>query len=266
MEFSPVTPSALGLRWSKPLYIAGSVPAVPCVAVIGSRAARRPFMRCVPAVVEALREAGMALVSGGAIGIDACGHRAALRLGVPQVAVLPGPPDRLYPIEHAPLFHDIVAAGGAVLCPWPPGVGLRRGMFASRNQLVVQLSAWVVAIEAGARSGTQGTLRLALREGTPVCGIAGTPGVAWALERGAMSLGPPDPDRVRAQVGRALCGLEALEVWPVSLRPLQMVLDRQKTVTVDDFDDPLTGAVLLAEAEGGGWITESAPGRYVRAR
>lgn len=266
LEFSVVSPGALGVRWSQPLYLAGRVPAVRRVAVIGSRASRRRFMACVPAVVEALADVGLALVSGGAIGIDACGHRAALRLGVPQVAVLPGPPDMLYPPDHAPLFHEIVRAGGAVICPCAPGSGLRRGMFASRNQIVVQLAARVVAVEAAARSGTQGTLGLALRGDVPTSGVVGSPGVAWALQRGATSLGPPEPDRVRARLRELLEGAGGLEVWPPTLRALQEILDRQAWASVDDFEDPLGGAVTLAEAEAGGWITEAGPGRYVRAR
>ncbi len=266
MEFTAVSPSALGVLWPRPLYLAGRLPAVPRVAVIGARAARRRFVACVPAVVDALSEAGMALVSGGAVGIDAAGHRAALRRGVPQVAVLPGPPDALYPTDHAGLFREIVDAGGAVICPHAPGTGLRRGMFASRNQIVVQLSVRVVAIEAGARSGTQGTLGLALRTGVAVSGVVGTPGVAWAFERGGASLGPPDPAGVRARLCEHLQGVTALEIWPPALRVLQAVLSRQSAVTVDDFDDPLAGAVALAEAEAGGWITEVAMGRYVRAR
>lgn len=266
LDFTTVAPGALGVTWPKPLYLAGRVPAVPRVAVVGSRASRRRFSACVHGVVEALAEAGLGLVSGGAIGIDAHGHRAALRLGVPQVAVLPGPPDALYPPDHVPLFEDIVRAGGAVVCPHPPGAGLRRGMFASRNHLVVQLSVRVVAVEAAARSGTQGTLALALRTGVPVSGVVGTPGVAWAIERGASSLGPPQPDAVRQRLVELLAGQGATEVWPPTLRPLQCILDRQAAATVDDFEDPLAGAVALAEAEAGGWVTESAPGRYVRAR
>jgi len=266
LEFSAVSPGALGLRWARPLYLAGRIPAVPKVAVIGSRASRRRFMACVPGVIEALSLSGMALVSGGAVGIDACAHRAAVRVGLPQIAVLPGPPDALYPADHIPLFQEIVQAGGAVVCPHPPGAGLRRGMFSSRNQLVVQLASHVVAIEAGARSGTQGTLALALRTDVPVCGVVGTAGVAWALERGARSLGPPDPPGVQARLTEALHGLGGVEVWPPELRALQSILDRQSAATVDDFDDPLAGAVALTEAEAGGWVTEAAPGRYVRAR
>lgn len=266
LEFSAVSPGALGLRWTRPLYLAGRIPAVPKVAVIGSRASRRRFMACVPPVIDALSVSGMALVSGGAVGIDACAHRAALRVGLPQVAVLPGPPDALYPVDHIPLFLEIVEAGGAVVCPHPPGAGLRRGMFSSRNQLVVQLASRVVAIEAGARSGTQGTLALALRTEVPVCGVVGTPGVAWALERGAKSLGPPEPAAVQGRLTDILRGLGGVEVWPLELRALQSILDRQAAATVDDFEDTLAGAVALTEAEASGWVTEAAPGRYVRAR
>lgn len=266
LEFSAVSPRALGLRWTRPLYLAGRVPALPKVAVIGSRASRRRFMACVPGVIEALSGSAMALVSGGAVGIDACAHRAALTVGLPQVAVLPGPPDALYPEDHVPLFESIVAAGGAVVCPHPPGAGLRRGMFSSRNQIVVQFASNVVAIEAGARSGTQGTLALALRMDVPVCGVVGTAGVAWALERGAKSLGPPVRDAVQDRLTALLHGRGGVEVWPPELRSLHSILQRQPAATVDDFDDPLAGAVALAEAEAGGWITEAAPGRYVRAR
>lgn len=266
LNVSVVPPNALGVQWSQPLYLAGRVPRVPKVAVIGSRASRRRFRRCIPAVVAALAEAGMGLVSGGAIGVDGAAHRAALEQGVPQVAILPGPPDALYPPDHTPLFEAIVEAGGAVVCPHRPGTQLCRGMFASRNQLVVQMAVRVVGVEASARSGTQGTMGLALRTGVPVSGIVGTAGVAWAIERGAGSLGPPQPDAVRAKLARVLRGEVAVEAWPAELRVVQDVLDRQAAASVDDFDDPLQGAVALAEAEAGGWITESAPGRYVRVR
>ncbi len=266
LEFSAVPPGTLGLRWTRPLYLAGRLPGVPKVAVIGSRASRRRFMACVPAVIETLSISGMALVSGGAVGIDVCAHRAALLVGLPQVVVLPGPPDALYPEDHIPLFREIVEAGGALVCPHPPGTGLRRGMFSSRNQLVVQLASHVVAIEAGARSGTQGTLALALRREVPVCGVVGTAGVAWALERGGRSLGPPQPSQVQIRLTDILRGQGGVEVWPPELRALQAILDRQPAATVDDFEDTLAGAVALTEAEASGWVTEAAPGRYVRAR
>ncbi len=266
LEFSAVSPGALGLRWTRPLYLAGRVPALAKVAVIGSRASRRRFKACIPGVIEALSGSSMALVSGGAVGVDVCAHRAALQAGLPQVAVLPGPPDALYPEDHIPVFEAIVQAGGAVVCPHPPGAGLRRGMFSSRNRLVVQFASNVVAIEAGARSGTQGTLALALRMGIPVCGVVGTAGVAWALERGAKSLGPPACRAVQDRLTAILRGRGGVEVWPPELRSLHSILQRQSAATVDDFDDPLAGAVALAEAEAGGWITEAAPGRYVRAR
>ncbi len=249
MEFCVVSPGALGVDWSRPLYLAGRLPAVPRVAVVGSRAARRRYLACIPAIVQTLAERGMALVSGGAVGIDGAAHRAALSQGVPQVAVLPGPPDALYPADHRGLFEDIVHAGGAVICPHPPGTGLRKGMFASRNHIVVQLSVRVVAMEAGARSGTQGTLALALRTGVAVSGVVGTPGVAWAIERGGSSLGPSDPADVRARLSQHLEGICALPTWPPTLRSLQDILERQGAATVDDFDDPLAGAVALAEAE-----------------
>ncbi len=197
--------------------------------------------------------------------MDAAAHRAALALGIAQVAVLPGPPDALYPPDHRSLFEDIVVSGGAILCPHPPGTLMSKGMFASRNALVIQLSAAVVGVQAGARSGTRGTLRLALRAGCPTAGIVGSPGVAWALGAGAYSLGLPKPDSVQARAVAWLRAEAPQQRWPEPLRWVERVLVERGSVSVDDFEDPLAAAVGLVEAEAGGWIAEVAPGRYVRA-
>ncbi|MEM6293716.1 MAG: DNA-processing protein DprA [Myxococcota bacterium] len=265
LRFDPVAPAAYGLTWPGPLFLAGQVPRMPRLAIIGSRAAHRRFTDCVPGLVRAAAETGYALVSGGAVGIDAAAHRAALDLGVAQVAVLPGPPDALYPPDHEPLFEAIVDGGGAVLCPHPPGTVTSRGMFASRNALVVQLSAAVVGVQAGARSGTRGTLRLALRAACRTAGIVGSPGVAWALGAGATSLGPPRPELVQACALAWLREEPTHRAWPAALSWIEQALSQRPAVTVDDFDDPLAAAVALVEAEAGGWVAEVAPGRYVRA-
>lgn len=263
LSFEPVEPEVLGLSWSHTLYLAGRVPPSPRVAVVGSRAAHRRFVACVPAVLNAIAVGGATLVSGGAVGIDAAAHRAALDAGVPQLAVLPCPPESLYPADHRPLFEDIVASGGSIICAQPPGSSFSKGMFASRNALVVQLSSAVIGIEAAARSGTRGTLALALRRNVSVGGIVGTAGVAWAVERGAVALGPPEPATLAPVVLAFLRGQRTHRRWPVELARIERALKQRTSVTADDFEDPLAAATALIEAEAEGLVAEVSPGRYV---
>ncbi len=270
-SFVPISPATWSVRWSSHLYVAGTLPGAPRVAVVGSRATRARYTRCIQPIVQGIADAGGALVSGGAIGVDAVAHRAALELGVPQVAVLPGPPDALYPPDHEPLFAAIVEAGGAVVCPHPPGTVMARGMFASRNAIVVQLVARVVVVQAALRSGTRVTLEAAFRRGRPVAGVSGSPGVAWAMERGACSLGGPDEssasmrDRARRFVSAQARARPGALPWPPHLQAVEAAFADRAVVTLDDLADPLAAAVALVEAEALGLVCESGPGRYVRA-
>ena len=119
-----------------------------------------------------LVEAGFAIVSGLARGIDAAAHRASLATGT--VAVLAGGHDRVYPPEHVDLLDAILTAGVA-LTEMPLGWEPRARDFPRRNRLISGLSLGVVIVEAAKRSGSLITARLALEQGREVFAVPGSP-------------------------------------------------------------------------------------------
>lgn len=145
----------------------------PGVAIVGAR-------RCTPIGADlaarfaiAFSEAGWIVVSGGARGIDAAAHRAALRIGAPTVAILGAGLARPYPPEHHDLYETI-AGQGLVVSEFPSTVEPRPANFPIRNRLVAAFGPGTVVIEAGARSGALITARLAAEDyGREVVAVPG---------------------------------------------------------------------------------------------
>lgn len=163
-------------------------PALPWIprtaAVVGSREVTDYGMRAAAEVVEDLIGHGVCVVSGGAYGVDAAAHRAALRLAErrgpggggnppPTVAVLAGGLDRWYPAGNERLLQG-VAEHGLLLSEMPPGSAPTKHRFLQRNRLIAALSATTVIVEARWRSGAQNTAHHALALGRPVGVVPGS--------------------------------------------------------------------------------------------
>jgi len=146
--------------------------AMPMVAIVGSRNASAAGAKITQRLVLGLAEAGFAIVSGLARGIDAAAHRASLASGT--IAVLAGGQDRVYPPEHVELLDAILPAGLA-LSEMPLGWEPRARDFPRRNRLISGLSLGVVIVEAAKRSGSLITARLALEQGREVFAVPGSP-------------------------------------------------------------------------------------------
>jgi DNA processing protein len=144
----------------------------PMVAVVGARNASAAGIKLAERLARELGEAGLAVVSGLARGIDAAAHRASLATGT--IAVLAGGHDRIYPPEHAELAAAILEQGTAV-SEMPLGYEPRAHDFPRRNRLISGLAAGVVVIEAARRSGSLITTRLALEQGREVFAVPGSP-------------------------------------------------------------------------------------------
>jgi DNA processing protein len=141
-------------------------------AIVGTRAAT-PYGEHVAADLAAgLAERDVAVLSGGAYGIDGAAHRAALACDGLTVAVLAGGIDGSYPAGHASLFRRI-GEQGLLVTEYPPGVHPARHRFLTRNRLVAALSGATVVVEAGARSGAANTAAWARALGRPVCAVPG---------------------------------------------------------------------------------------------
>lgn len=146
----------------------GSAFAAGRVAVAGSRSIDDKHSALLRAVVDDLDPSFNVLVSGLAIGADTVAHRAALRNGVPQIAVLPSGFDNVYPRRNLRLARDIVEAGGCLVSLLPPSARPSRSSFVERNKVIARLGKWLVVPQCASASGTMHTVRFARAAGRPV--------------------------------------------------------------------------------------------------
>jgi DNA processing protein len=144
----------------------------PLVAIVGSRNASAAGVKITQRFAMALGEAGFAVVSGLARGIDAAAHKSSLETG--SIAVLAGGHDRIYPPEHAGLLAALLATGAAV-SEMPLGWEPRARDFPRRNRIISGLALGVVIVEAAKRSGSLITARLAAEQGREVFAVPGSP-------------------------------------------------------------------------------------------
>ena len=142
------------------------------LSVVGSRGATNYGAWVTGELITELRPFNISLVSGGAYGIDAAAHRAALAAGLTTVAVLAGGVDRLYPAGNHELF-DAIIANGAVVSELPPGSSPTKWRFLQRNRLIAAMSDATLVVEAGKRSGSISTANHATELGRPVGAIPG---------------------------------------------------------------------------------------------
>ncbi|MEJ5913363.1 DNA-processing protein DprA [Pseudokineococcus sp. 1T1Z-3] len=126
------------------------------VALVGARAASPYGEHVTGELAVGLAERGVTVISGGAFGIDAAAHRAALAVGGATVAVLACGVDRAYPVAHEQLLARI-AAEHVVVSEQPPGSAPTRWRFLERNRVVAAASSAVVVVEAAWRSGALST-------------------------------------------------------------------------------------------------------------
>lgn len=141
-------------------------------AIVGTRAATAYGELVAADLAAGLAERDVAVVSGGAYGIDGAAHRAALAAEGTTLAVLAGGIDVPYPAGHSALLHRI-GAHGLLVTEYPPGVRPVRYRFLTRNRLVAALAGATVVVEAGLRSGAANTAAWARALGRPVAAVPG---------------------------------------------------------------------------------------------
>lgn len=244
------------------------------LAIVGARRADAYGRELAARVAQTAVERGVAVVSGGAFGIDHAAHRAALDAGGRTVVVLGSGLTRPAPASHRALF-DEARTRGAVVSPFPCAQGAARWTFPHRNAWIAGLSRAVVVVQASTRSGALHTARAALERGTPVHAIPGPfdaplhAGCHALVGEGARLLTHPagwaedlarsphhDPPAAPAAPAdhRALWDAASAEARP---------LDALARAAGLDIDAAATAATLL---ELDGWLRPSAGGRYVQSR
>ena len=223
------------------LWLRGSLPpeGTKLLAVVGSRALTRYGREACEYLIGGLAGYPISIVSGLALGADACAHRAALANGLHTIAI-PGSglgDGVLYPRTNRELAKKILDAGGALLSEHPSDYQARPYDFPSRNRIMVGISQAVLMIEAGEKSGTLITARLTVEYSRellcvphPIKGVHSA-GPHLFLRMGAMlasepkhilealGIAPPEtPEDAAQQVLPLLSGIE-LRIYELLAEP-----------------------------------------------
>jgi DNA processing protein len=281
------------------LHVAGSPEALEeedAVAVVGARRATAYGLTVALDLGRGLAAAGVSVVSGLALGVDAAAHAGAVKgrpapathgsatrcveapvagLGGAPVAVLAGGADRPYPASKRGLYAAVREVG-AVVSELPPGFGIHRWAFVARNRLIAALARVVVVVEATERSGSLTTADLGAELGRTVaavpgrvtCGVAaGTNGLirdGAAVVRGTVDV----LDALAELTGRRYdaAAPAAIGLAPPLQRLLDAVGDGHATLPMLAAQGIEARTVLagLGELESRGLVRRSFGGRYER--
>jgi DNA processing protein len=161
------------------LFLHGDVTALDTprsVAIVGTRRPTETGRATAGRIADGVATLGATVVSGLALGIDGAAHAAAVRAGIPTVAVIGGGHERLYPAAHRALARAIATHGGTVVSEFPPDTQPSRGTFPRRNRIISGLADATVVVEAGVRSGALTTAAWALEQGRFLYLVPGRPG------------------------------------------------------------------------------------------
>lgn len=211
-ELWPAQLADLGIQEPMCLWWRGQEQPLPamekCIALVGSRDSTSYGASVTGDMAYSLAQRGLTVVSGGAYGIDAHAHRAALAGAsgaVPTIAVMAGGVDRFYPSGNEDLLRA-VCNQGAVIAEVPPGSAPTRYRFLQRNRLIAAMSAVTVVVEARWRSGALNTAHHAETLGRAVGAVPGS--VHSANSAGCHRL---------LRDGGAVCVTDAAEVAELAL-------------------------------------------------
>ena len=145
----------------------------PCLAVVGSRNATAQGAANADSLARALSDAGLTIVSGMALGIDAAAHRGGLAGSGSTIAVLGTGIDVIYPRSNAALAAQ-VAERGLLISEFPLATGALASNFPRRNRLISGLAQGCLVVEAALASGSLITARSAAEQGREVFAIPGS--------------------------------------------------------------------------------------------
>ena len=157
------------------LYIKGNADflGAQSLALVGSRNATPQGIAIAESFARTLSEAGLTIVSGLALGIDAAAHRGGLSGRSRSIAVVGTGLDVVYPARNRALAHEL-AAQGALVSEFPLGMGPLAHNFPRRNRLISALTRGCLVVEAAAQSGSLITARLANEQGREVFAVPGS--------------------------------------------------------------------------------------------
>lgn len=187
------------------LFYRGSLPDLfcPLAAVVGTRRPSSGALAQCYRISRELGAAGIPVVSGLALGIDAMAHRGNIDGGAPTLAVLGSGLDGIYPSSNRGLARQILEKGGVLLSEYPPETLPFKGHFPARNRIISGLARGVLIVEAPEKSGAGITARFALEHNRDV----------WVASAGMAAMGN---QKLREDGARVISSAEEiLDEWGI---------------------------------------------------
>lgn len=157
------------------LYVKGRLELLnqPALAIVGSRNATAQGITNAESFAKTLSDAGLAIVSGLALGIDAAAHRGGLAGRSSSIAVVGTGLDIVYPARNRALAYEL-AERGVLISEFALATPARPANFPRRNRLISGLSLGCLVVEAAVGSGSLITARSALEHGREVFAVPGS--------------------------------------------------------------------------------------------
>ncbi len=182
------------------LYIKGNIAALrmPSIAVVGSRKFTHYGQKVAYKLSKSCSEAGLCIISGLALGIDAVAHKAVLDASGVTVGVLGCGLDQIYPASNLNLGKEMLEKGGAIVSEFPPGTPPLKYNFPARNRIIAGLSLGTLVIEAAEQSGALITAYQALEYNREVFAVPGnidsetSKGTNLLIQKGAKPVMKPE--------------------------------------------------------------------------
>ena len=180
------------------LFLHGALPSGLCVGIVGTRSPSPEAAGYAEELALWLATRGVAVLSGGAKGIDLAAHRGALAASGLTWVVAPSSFDRPFPAAHGALYAEVVQRGGGYLSRFERGVAADRPRFFERNGILVALCHALILVVAPLRSGARNAAKWARRLGRPCFVVPSAPwnergrGCILELQLGARALAGPE--------------------------------------------------------------------------
>jgi DNA processing protein len=148
------------------LHVMGNIDALnrDCIAIVGTREPTEYGLNAAKKTGSLFAEAGYAVVSGLAEGIDSAAHLGALEADGLTVAVLAHGLDTIYPSQNKKLADEILKSNGALVSEYPWGTKINRSFFVERDRIQSGLSLATFVVETGVTGGTMHTVKFCIEQ------------------------------------------------------------------------------------------------------